>query len=226
MCGRMTLRTKLNVLLTQFAIEAAPPDYIPREFTGYNIPPTSELPIVRLMDGTREVSLARWGLLPRWTKDIKSAPMLNNARAESISEKPSFRSAYKSRRCIIPASGFYEWQTEGATKQPFYFRSSEGKLLAFAGLWERWQEIESCTIVTTDANEVMAPIHHRMPVILGVSDYEGWLDPNSGDVSHMLAPCPSSELTCYPVSTYVNKVSNQGQQCIEAVAAKSNVLFD
>lgn len=225
MCGRFTLRARLNDLLAQFAAEAVGLDEYPL-FERYNIPPTADIPIVRLHEGNRECSLARWGFIPSWTKDPKKAPLLNNARAETVNEKPSFRSSYKSRRCLIPATGFYEWLTEGKHKQPFYFHRPDGKLLAFAGLWDQWNEIDTCTIVTTDANEVMAPIHDRMPVILGHHDYAEWLNPANSNPSHLLAPCPASELTCYPVSTFVNNTRNQGPECTEPLATKSNVLFD
>ena len=215
MCGRFTLRDRLNALLEQFAVEAD--ESLPRTlFEGrYNIPPTQDVPIVRLVDSKRELAIARWGLIPSWTKDPQKAPVLNNARAETVAEKPSFRSAFKSRRCIIPASGFFEWKTEGKTKQPFYFHRPDGQMLAFAGLWERWEEIESCTIVTTEANEVMAPIHERMPVILGLNDYDEWLDSSSKEVAHLLSPCPADELTCYPVSTVVNNARNNVPECVE-----------
>jgi putative SOS response-associated peptidase YedK len=156
----------------------------------------------------------RWGLLPSWTKDPKKAPLLNNARAETVAEKPSFRSAFKSRRCLIPASGFFEWKTEGKVKQPYYFRRPDERPIAFAGLWETWNEIESCTIITTDANAVMAPIHHRMPVVLGVNDYGHWLEPSDSDLLPLLAPCPDDELICYPVNRIVNNVRNEGPECI------------
>ncbi len=224
MCGRFTLLDRLNALLDQFAVEPieAP---LPLFEGRYNIPPTLDIPIIKF-DGKRLLSVARWGLIPSWTKEGVNPPMLNNARAETIKEKPSFRSAYKKRRCIIPASGFYEWQTEGATKQPYYFHSTDGSMLPFAGIWEMWHDIESCSIVTTDANGVMAPIHHRMPVILGANDYDLWLNPESCDATHLMAPCPESEITCYPVSTFVNKVSNQGEKCIARAEIKSNLLFD
>ncbi len=226
MCGRFTLRDRLNALLEQFAVEAN--DSIQHSLfeDRYNIPPTQDVPIVRLADRKRELAVARWGLIPPWTKDPKKAPLLNNARAETITEKPSFRSAFKSRRCIIPGSGFFEWKTEGKVKQPFYFINPDGKMLAFAGLWEQWNDIETCSIVTTEANEVMAPIHHRMPVILGLNDYDEWLDSSSTDVAHLLAPCPPSELTCYPVSSVVNNARNNVPECIEPVKLKSDVLFD
>lgn len=226
MCGRFTLRDRLNVLLQQFAVEANANHPLPLFENRYNIPPTQDVPIVRLSNQKRELAIARWGLIPSWTKDPKKAPLLNNARAETIAEKPSFRSAFKSRRCIIPASGFFEWRTEGKTKLPFYFYRPDGRMLAFAGLWERWNEIESCSIVTTEANEVMAPIHERMPVILGDNDYSEWLDPSIENPNHLLAPCPAGEIARYPVDQFVNNVRNQGPECIEPLlGAKCDMLF-
>ena len=140
MCGRFTLRTKLNILLQEF--HATLRDEIqlsPR----YNIAPTQDIPVVRPADGERELTMMRWGLIPSWTKDPKKAPLLNNARGETVAEKPSFRSAFKSRRCIIPASGFYEWKREGKVKQPYLFRHPDDRPIAFAGLWETWNDIES-----------------------------------------------------------------------------------
>jgi putative SOS response-associated peptidase YedK len=225
MCGRFTLRARLNDILAQFDASAVRLDDTPL-FERYNIPPTSDIPVVRTVDGNRQLSLMRWGLLPSWTKDIKKAPMLNNARAETVTEKPSFSSAYKHRRCIIPATGFFEWLTEGKNKQPFYFHRPDGKLLAFAGLWETWNNIDTCTIVTTGPNEVMEPVHDRMPVILGDNDYSEWLDTNKPNPSHLLAPCPASEITSYPVDKFVNAVRNEGERCIEPISLTSNVLFD
>lgn len=225
MCGRFSLFSRLNDILAQFAAEASSIEDDPF-FERYNIPPTLEVPMIRSQGGKRELSLARWGLIPSWSKDPAKGPLLNNARAESVKEKPSFRSAYKSRRCIIPVSGFYEWLDGSKPKQPYYFYRPDHRLLAFAGLWERWNDIDSCTIVTTDANEVMAPVHHRMPVILGLNDYARWLDPHVPAPDDLLAPCPAHEITRYPVSTYVNNVRNQGPQCIERVELQSNVLFD
>jgi putative SOS response-associated peptidase YedK len=153
----------------------------------YNIPPTVDIPVIRFADGKRRLSMMRWGLLPPWTKDPKKSPLLNNARAETVAEKPSFRSAFKKRRCLIPASGFFEWKKEGQLKQPFYFSRPDDKPLAFAGLWETWNDIESCTIITTEANELMAPIHDRMPVVLGDNDYATWLDPEATSLEKLLS---------------------------------------
>jgi putative SOS response-associated peptidase YedK len=173
MCGRFTLRTKLNLLLQQFAAEASSDlELVPR----YNIAPTQDIPVVRVADGKRELTLMRWGLIPSWTKDPKSGPLLINARSDTVAAKPAFRSAFKCRRCLIPADGYYEWMAEGKKKQPYWFRVRDGQTFAFAGLWERWHEIESCVILTTEANEMAAKLHDRMPVSLSPNDYERWLE--------------------------------------------------
>jgi putative SOS response-associated peptidase YedK len=211
MCGRFTLRTPLSVLIDEF--DLSPNQqllFAPR----YNIPPTINVPVVRFTDGKRSLSLMRWGLLPSWTKDPKTAPLLNNVRAETVAEKPSFRSAFKNRRCLIPASGFFEGKTEGKQKQPYYFRRPDDRPIAFAGLWETWNDIESCTIITTEANGLMSPIHDRMPVVLGKNDYGEWLDPKTTDSTSLLTPCPADELICYPVDPVVNNTRNEGPQCI------------
>ncbi len=214
MCGRFTLRTPLTVLIQQFDIEVLPDQQQVLFEPRYNIPPTVDIPVVRFVDDKRCLSMMRWGLLPSWTKDPKKAPLLNNARAETVAEKPSFRSAFKNRRCLIPIDGFYEWKTIGKAKRPYYFRRQDERPFAFAGLWDTWNDIESCTIITTDANELMAPIHHRMPVVLADNDYADWLDPAASDLSKLLTPCPADELICYPVDSVVNNSRNEGPQCI------------
>jgi len=224
----------MSVLIKEFNLDAGQGElFKPR----YNIPPTADIPVVRSMDGQRQISLMRWGLLPPWIQDPKKVPMLNNARADTVAEKPSFRSAFKRRRCIIPASGFFEWHTDGKLKQPFLFRHPDDRPLAFAGLWESWGKaensgapvIESCTIITTGPNSVMEPVHDRMPVILSRNDYDTWLDPKVEDkevLLPLLTPCLSDDIICYPVNSIVNNVRNQGEDCIEPlVAAEQGELF-
>ena len=201
----------MNLLLQEFVIEAQP--NFP-QFERYNIPPTADVPVVRQNDGVRQLKLMRWGLLPSWTKDPMAMPPLFNARADTVATKPSFRSAYKKRRCIVPASGFYEWRKEGKERWPLYFQRTDERPLAFVGLWEAWGDVESCTIITTEANELMAPIHNRMPVILARNDYDVWLDPDATDLGYLLATCPADELKCHPVDRIVNKVGNDGPECI------------
>jgi putative SOS response-associated peptidase YedK len=166
------------------------------------------------------------GLIPSWTKDpSKSAPLIN-ARADTVADKPSFRSAFKRRRCLIPADGYYEWKAAGRQKQPYLFEIHGGEPFVFAGIWEACRTIESCAIITTSANELASQFHDRMPVILSPNDYDAWLDPDNTEASKLLTPYPASEMTATAVSTYVNKVANEGPQCVEPVAVKSEFLFD
>jgi putative SOS response-associated peptidase YedK len=197
----------------------------------YNIAPTQDVVVVRADadTGRRAASMMRWGLLPSWTKQIAGGPPMINARSETLAEKPAFRTALRSRRCLIPADGFYEWQlTPGGgkgKKQPYYIHRPDGNPFAFAGLWETWKNsdsqlvIESCTIVTTAANAALASLHDRMPVILAPNDYGPWLDATVNEpakLQHMLAPCGDDELVAEPVSTHVNRVANDDPRCIEA----------
>jgi putative SOS response-associated peptidase YedK len=212
MCGRFTLRTSLNILLTQFHAELRDDvNLVPR----YNVAPTQDIPIVRQTDAGREISLAHWGLIPSWATDPKIGYKLINARSDTAPEKPSYQSAFKSRRCLIPADGFFEWQKIGTKKQPIYFRLADGGPFAFAGLWERWKEITSCTLLTTEPNELVANYHDRMPVILSPNDYAHWLDTSAPEPQKLLTSFPASEMVCYPVNPIVSNSRNEGEQCIE-----------
>ena len=184
--------------------------------------------IIRLNPETlqRRLALVKWGLIPFWAKDSSIGNRLINARAESAAEKPAFRSAFKSRRCLVPADGYYEWKKmKGGQKQPYLARNADGSPFAFAGLWERWQApedeiIESCTILTTDANDLTQPIHDRMPVILNPKDYGLWLDPEVKGpalLKPLLQPYPSEEMMVMPVNPKVNKASYDSPDCIEVV---------
>jgi putative SOS response-associated peptidase YedK len=215
MCGRYSLHANPEVVSLLFGLSGVPA-YQPR----YNIAPTMPVLIVR-EDGAARVSvMVKWGLVPYWAKDPSMGARMNNARAESVAEKPSFRDAYRKRRCLIPASGFYEWQElEGKmrgsqAKQPWYIYPREGELFAFAGLWESWNgpggPLETCAIITTEPNEVMAPIHERMPVIVAPADYGRWLAGGEG----LLGPCPSSSIAAHPVSKTVNRAANDSPDLI------------
>lgn len=219
MCGRFTLVADGETVaghygLSQLALLA------PR----YNIAPTQPVAAVRQSaNGQREFTHFRWGLIPSWSKDPSGSSLIN-ARAETAAEKPSFRAAFRYRRCLIPASGFYEWQKTGGRKQPMYAHALDGGLLTFAGLWETWQSadgsaIETCTILTTEPNELMAPIHNRMPVILDPADYSMWLDPQTprDQLQHLLRPYPAELMAVYPVSAAVNSPANDSPACIEPV---------
>jgi putative SOS response-associated peptidase YedK len=222
MCGRFTLTTPMPVLAELFLFpEAATPE--PR----YNIAPTQAVATVRALAGIdkRELAFLRWGLVPSWADDLAIGNRLINARSETVAAKPSFRSAFKCRRCLVLADGFYEWQKLGTRKQPFYFRLRDGKPFAFAGLWERWEKagapVESCTILTTEANDVLRPVHERMPVILGPKDYDLWLDPSPQKpelLQALLRPYPPGEMTGFPVSPLVNNPRNNSSRCIEPAA--------
>jgi len=222
MCGRFSLELPAKTI-AEFFLAHNLRDVKPR----YNIAPTQQvLAIFRDVEQpeTNEAGSFSWGLVPFWADDIRIGAKMINARGETLRQKPSFRAAFKYRRCLIPVSGFYEWQRLGKAKQPWYFRPAEdGVPFAFAGLWEQWsgaagEELWSCTIITTEANALMAEIHHRMPVILPREHFDQWLDPaeqDSKQLEPLLEPCPPEWMTAYPVSTYVNRNSNEGPRCIE-----------
>ncbi|MDD2273577.1 MAG: SOS response-associated peptidase [Desulfuromonadaceae bacterium] len=193
MCGRLVIDLSPEMITEIYGIVRK----IERELNPrYNVTPSQTIPIVREdAEGNRELAIVRWGLIPSWAKDIAIGNSLINARSETAAEKPSFRSAFKRRRCIIPTGGFYEWQRQdGKRKQPWYFRMADGSPVSIAGLWEHWQGsdgqvIESCSILTTSANELMAPIHERMPVILNHEDDETWLNSKLTDVAVLQEFC-------------------------------------
>ena len=169
MCGRYTLKTPANVLAEQFQID----EYPSSMNASYNIAPTQEVAAVIEGEGKRKLEMLHWGLTPSWADDPRMGNKIINARAETVAEKPSFRKAFRNHRCLVLADGFYEWHKTGNGKQPYYIRMEDGSPFAFAGLWESWQngtEIRSATIITTDANDVVGPIHNRMPVILHPED--------------------------------------------------------
>jgi putative SOS response-associated peptidase YedK len=225
MCGRYGLNTSPAKLRSRFNVPAVPE--LPFDGQLHNIAPSQQMPIVRQGNDGREMVLARWGLIPNWAKDAKIGYSLINARADTVAEKPSFRSAFKRRRCLIPADGFYEWKATGTKiKQPYFISLKDKEPFGFAGLWEQWDNpddgktVESFTIVTTEPNELTAPIHNRMPVILGTQDYSTWLDPEEvpDTLKGLLRPFDAQLMDAYPVSTYVNSPRNQGEQCRERVA--------
>uniref|UniRef100_A0A7C1FJD2 Abasic site processing protein n=1 Tax=Caldilinea aerophila TaxID=133453 RepID=A0A7C1FJD2_9CHLR len=225
MCGRFTLYATPEALAEHFGLDEPPAKLVPR----YNIAPTQPVGVVRVhpQRKKREWALVLWGLIPSWSKEPVMASRMINARAETVPEKPAFRAAFRRRRCIVPASGFYEWMKKNGGKQPYYITSGDGTLLGFAGLWESWtgpegEEIESCTILTTDANEEVARLHNRMPVILAPEDYATWLGDGQeatpaqlAQLKHLFRPFPAGRLKLYPVSSYVNNPRNEGAACIE-----------
>jgi putative SOS response-associated peptidase YedK len=219
MCGRFTLHTPPAVLEEHFGVEAVPD--LPAR---YNIAPSQEIFAVRDVDRRRVMSLLRWGLLPAWAKEPKTGYRMINARAETVADKPSFRSAFRQRRCLIPADGFYEWGQTCDGRQPYHIRMKDRGVFAFAGIWERWQGngevIESCSIIVTGANGTIRPVHDRMPVIVAPRDYGTWLDAELRDperLKRLLRAWPADQMEAYPVSTHVNRPANNDVRCIEAV---------
>ncbi len=219
MCGRYTLTTPVEKLAEEFGISEPAPDLPPR----YNVAPTQSVATVVEVGEGRRLELMRWGLIPSWADDPEIGNRMINARSETAAEKPSFRAAFKKRRCLIPADGFYEWQKLGGGKQPHHIRVKGGGPFAFAGLWEVWRpedgpEVRSCTILTTEANDLLAPVHGRMPVILPPENYDLWLDPGVEErdpLSDLLRPYPPEDMEAYPVSRFVNNPSHDGPRCVE-----------
>jgi putative SOS response-associated peptidase YedK len=219
MCGRFTLRTPASELVEIFRLVRSM-EVSPR----YNIAPTQPVAAVRERPtGRREMIPLHWGLVPWWSKDRHGAARMINARSETVATRPAFRNLFRSHRCLIPADGFYEWQkTAGRSKQPYFISLRDGRPFAFAGLWDRWQGadssvLESCTILTTDTNDLLRELHDRMPVILNSEDYDRWLSPESGDPEQpnaLLAPYPSERMQLWPVSTVVNNARNDAPDCI------------
>lgn len=224
MCGRFAQRADSKKIAKEFQVAE-----VPAVEARYNIAPTQEVLAVYEREDGREATFYKWGLIPSWAKDASMGARLINARAETVAEKPAFRQAFKQRRCIIPVDGFYEWQRTRGRKQPFFFRMKDERPFGFAGLWERWQAegsevINSCAILTTEANEVLRPVHDRMPVIIHPDDYELWLDADArklGLVKEMLRSYPAEEMVSYPVGTSVNSPRNQGTELIEELAVNS-----
>jgi putative SOS response-associated peptidase YedK len=214
------LRTPIDVLAEGFEIQEYPSSITP----NYNVAPTQEVAAVVEEDEMRKLEMFHWGLIPSWAKDPSIGNKMVNARAETVSEKPSFRSAFKKRRCLILADGFYEWQKTDDGKQPYHIKMQDDSPFAFAGLWEIWkddEEIRSCTIITTAANDLMSEIHHRMPVILPPDDYDMWLDPDFDEkepLTSLLKPYSSDKMEAYIVSRRVNKPSNNEPSVVEPAA--------
>jgi len=221
MCGRFTLHTPPEELREHFGVDA-----VPDIGASYNVAPSQSVPAVRVADRQREMVLLRWGLVPSWAKEAKVGYRMINARAETVADKPAYRAAFRRRRCLVPADGFYEWQQTAAGKQPWYFRIKRRGVFAFAGLWEHWEGedevIESCSIIVTGANDTVRPVHDRMPVIIEPADYEHWLDPEvrqAATFKPLLRPYPADKMIACPVSTRVNSPANNDADCIAAVDA-------
>lgn len=221
MCGRFTLATPPEHLAECFGLSGELPEISP----SYNVAPGEEIAAIGAGSaGERRLGSLRWGLVPHWADDPSIGSRMINARAESVAGKPAFRSAFKRRRCLIPADGFYEWRRVGSgPKQPYHVKLTSGSPYAFAGLWESWEgageKIHSCTIITTGANELLAELHHRMPVILAPDIYGAWLDTSrdTEDLLPLLSPYSSGEMEAYPVGTRVNRPANDDPGCVEPV---------
>ena len=214
MCGRFTSLLSPELLAVIYEI-LAPEKLVLR----YNIAPTQQIPIIReSTEGGRYLSSVRWGLVPHWAKDISIGNKMINARSETVHEKPAFRHAIKSQRCIVPASGYFEW----SGKAPYYITTKDASPFSFAGIWESWRTpdgtpIETCAILTTPANSLMALIHDRMPVILRQGEFDQWLDPADKDILHLqnfYQPFPSELMTSWPVAKTVNSPANDIEECI------------
>ncbi len=219
MCGRFARYASGEELRERYPFIEVPP-VEPR----YNIAPTQSVAVVRATATGRELAFLRWGLIPSWSSDPAIGNKLLNARAETVAEKPSFRSAFKRRRCLIPASGYYEWQKVDARhKQPYFIRPQGGGLFSFAGLWEEWHDpqgevVESCTILTTEANDVTRPLHDRMPVILDPASDALWLvtGADAATLHSLLVPYPCEKMEAFPINSWVSNPKHEGPRCLES----------
>lgn len=217
MCGRFVLTADGQAIQQKFDLETTPEPMQPR----YNIAPSQPVAVIS-NENPKELTYYTWGLIPSWAKDPAIGNRMINARGETVHEKPSFRSAFKRRRCLIPANGFYEWSGKGKDKQPYFVHLKEQALFAFAGLWEVWhgpdgEIIKSCTIITTEPNELVKPLHHRMAVILDETDYDLWLSADelpSQALQPMLRPYDAASMDVYEVSKIVNSPANDTPECI------------
>jgi putative SOS response-associated peptidase YedK len=232
MCGRFTLRTPLNLVAEQFFITL--PGVL-ADRPRFNIAPSQPILAVHQPSGgeSRQGVMLQWGLIPSWAKDPTIGNRMINARSETAHQKPSFRAAFKNRRCLVLADGFYEWQKLPNGKQAWYFHRPDHQPFAFAGLWESWhgpgqqQELQSATILTTTPNECARPVHDRMPVILSEQDHDAWLDPDNPDldaVGELMGPCPADQLACTAVSSHVNSPRHDDQQCIAEVPIEQELF--
>lgn len=222
MCGRFVLIADPNAIQQAFNL-----DTVPDMTSRYNIAPTQAVPVIT-NESPRQLSMYRWGLIPSWAKEPEIGNRMINARVEGIEEKPAFRAAFKRRRCIVPASGFYEWKKiDDKNKTPMYIRLAEQPVIGFAGLWEVWHdpdggEWRSFTILTTAANDFMRGIHDRMPVILRPDTYDQWLQPGemaAKELQPLLQPYDPNAMTAYPVSKLVNRATVDMPECIEPLAS-------
>jgi len=220
MCGRFEIHSAIELIAKIFGIHEWDIEYLP----SYNIAPSQDILLV-VNDGKRRLVKSRWGFVPSWSKELSAGYKMINARAESVADKPSFRQAFQNQRCLVVADGFYEWKKEGTTKRPFYIRLKSGKPLGFAGLYNVWkspegEQICTSTIITTDANELLHPLHDRMPVITPPDAYDIWLDPMIHDkalLQAVLKPYASDALDTYEVTPKVNSPKNNSPENIQRI---------
>jgi putative SOS response-associated peptidase YedK len=230
-CGRYRLSRRKQFIEEQFDTADWQDDWSPR----YNIAPTQPVPVIRQhpREAVRQLSLMKWGLIPNWAKDPSVASGTINAKSETAATKPTFRDPLRFRRCLIPADGFYEWKKTPTSKEPYCFEVNDGELFAFAGLWDGWRDgsgkwIKTCSILTTVPNAVTSVVHDRMPVILHPDHYNLWLDPgmqNVAVISELLKPYDARLMRSYPVSTRINHVGNDDEECSRRVKIAQNGLF-
>tara|TARA_R110000824_G_scaffold118960_19_gene272715 strand:+ start:137334 stop:138065 length:732 start_codon:yes stop_codon:yes gene_type:complete len=221
MCGRFAITMPPEAMRQLFGYSDMP-NFPPR----YNVAPTQPVPIIRRAGENREFALMRWGLVPSWSKEMPQTPLFN-ARADTINEKPSFRGAFRHHRALMPADGFYEWQVTGQNaKQPYFIRRRDRAPFAMAAIWDNWMpangsELDSCAVVTTSANTMLTPIHHRMPVILDPKDYDLWLDPATPvkELEALMVAVPEDLMEAIPVSPDVNRVANDGPHLLDPYLA-------
>jgi putative SOS response-associated peptidase YedK len=229
MCGRFTVTSPAEILARDFGFEP-PSSFAPR----YNICPGQAIGVVRPgeTEGLRELAFLHWGLVPHWMKERPRDARMINARSETVADKPSFRDSFRKRRCLVPADGFFEWKAGPGGKQPYLIRMRSGAPFAIAGIWAQWtggegDPLESCALLTTTPNELMAPIHDRMPVLLGQENWDAWLDTAGADpqrLQEMLVPAPADAMEAIAVSRWVNSPRNDDPRCLEPHPRET--LFD
>ncbi|MCL4131951.1 UNVERIFIED_CONTAM: hypothetical protein GTU68_005174 [Idotea baltica] len=217
MCGRIVVKD-----VGEDIFEVADLSKVGKLTARYNIAPSQKTPVLRKSEQGVELIELQWGLIPHWVKDLSKTKPQINARSETAAEKPFFRDSFKKSRCLIPVNGFYEWKKEGDKKQPYYISLESDKVFCFAGLCSKWsggeESRETFAILTCEPNDVMKPIHNRMPVILSKDNYKLWLEGNREEVTKLLVPAENAGMTAFPVSTYVNSPRNQGLKCIERLS--------
>lgn len=221
MCGRYNIIPDAEAWVNAFSLFGESEITLRQLEPSYNVAPTQMVPVIRQSGSGRELVLAHWGLIPFWAKDKKLGVRMINARAETVAEKPAFRTAFRKRRCLVPVNGYYEWKKTASGKQPMLLRMKNEAPFALAGLWETWrnpvtgEDLLSCTIITTMASTSLMPIHVRMPIILYPGDYGQWLNLSSDSANDILKSCSGKDLTVYPVSTFVNSPKNNDPRCME-----------